>query len=1098
MRRKCIIAMLAFGGEVLFAASGLSVDVSGSIVADTVWTHTGSPYVVTGDLTVEPGAKLTISSNVTVQISTNFRFVVRGGIEAHGDEDGPVLFCAPAETNQGGFVELDGAQLLGVTGRFERCWFRCLGRTGSGKGAVHATNSCVEVTGCVFSNLVVESFRADASRIDVAGCIFTNTGGGVIVRAAAGSIRGNRICQVNGDSDGIDAEAGWPGVGDSRVFIISNVVCGAGHPNADGIDMDGCQVLCDGNVVGNFPDKGYSIGQGTIISIRNSLVYKCKKGVKTQAGVHADLANCTITDCSDEGVSCDLYSDARITMTNCIVWYCRTAFALVPMGGTFSLGYSCVTNLPSMGDVVGNITSAPGFYNRAAEDFSLLSNSPCIDAGFQWGVPDIALNGWRRPQDGDRDGLPAPDMGACEYGQDDLPMIWNGMEASCVGLTTAQVNAVLLSTGDSPAVVFGFMGGTDAGPCADGWTVTNCFGTNAADCPAAIGWNVSGLQSAIIYYYRFMASNGSGIAWAPRSSSVATLDGRPIMGDAWESGVTASSAYLRATMVSSGEAPAFVSVFWGETDGATSAGLWGFSNHWPRFDDACPVTNGVLAENLNSGTRYYFRSLATNRYGAAWSGVTRQFSTTVLLNPRPRRMKIRFNGYSKAGVLTNFPALVVLNNSIPDFNFGTFASAEGFDIRFWDADGTNLLDYEIEKWDYTGDSLIWVRIPALSGSNDFIWADWGQAADAVRLPCTTNGAAWDPSFVRVWHMGGTNAPDSTANQGHGVATGPVSNETPALIGDGVRFPGNDAALNMGTADDLNFNLSTSWSISFWVYPVLPMASACLYHRAGDNNSCNGGENYLYYQGGVSEGLCWGPINSEWNSRAVLSSNTWQLVTMTYEAGSRMARAYINGTQKKQVYAATVGSGVPGSFMVADNANVQFFRGAVDEMRITTAAVHSNWIWASWMNQASNSAFVSYTMLDPDEDMDGMPDVWEIGNFVTTNAENGAAQEDWDGDTVDNLDEYQAGTQPTNDGDLFEIRIVQEGTNAVVWFPARAAAGIGYAGRERVYFLDARGSLATGEWAQVPGYDSIAAFGAPVVHTNADQPSSYYRGRARLR
>jgi len=34
-------------------------------------------------------------------------------------------------------------------------------------------------------------------------------------------------------------------------------------------------------------------------------------------------------------------------------------------------------------------------------------------------------------------------------------------------------------------------------------------------------------------------------------------------------------------------------------------------------------------------------------------------------------------------------------------------------------------------------------------------------------------------------------------------------------------------------------------------------------------------------------------------------------------------------------------------------------GALDEVRLASAARSSNWVWAAWMNQASNTVFATY-------------------------------------------------------------------------------------------------------------------------------------------
>ena len=70
------------------------------------------------------------------------------------------------------------------------------------------------------------------------------------------------------------------------------------------------------------------------------------------------------------------------------------------------------------------------------------------------------------------------------------------------------------------------------------------------------------------------------------------------------------------------------------------------------------------------------------------------------------RMKITFSGYNRAETLTNFPALVVLSESITNFVYGDFLAPGDADLRFTDATGTADLNYEIEKWDTGGNSYV--------------------------------------------------------------------------------------------------------------------------------------------------------------------------------------------------------------------------------------------------------------------------------------------------------------------------------------------------------------------------------------------------------
>ena len=127
-----------------------------------------------------------------------------------------------------------------------------------------------------------------------------------------------------------------------------------------------------------------------------------------------------------------------------------------------------------------------------------------------------------------------------------------------------------------------------------------------------------------------------------------------------------------------------------------------------------------------------------------------------------KQMTLVCSGYSGSTVLTGFQTLVRLPDGVENFSYGDYAPADGSDIWFEDSNG-NLIPHELDVWNASGSSYVWVRIPSLVDSSTSIVMHWGAVRTAEQT-CTASDT-WD-GFVCVWHMNeaeGDGEQDSTAN-----------------------------------------------------------------------------------------------------------------------------------------------------------------------------------------------------------------------------------------------------------------------------------------------------------------------------------------------
>lgn len=91
--------------------SAKALDVGGSILADTTWALSDSPYMVKSDVTVAVEATLTIEPGVTVKVSKGSSLTINGNLYAVGTDQDPIIFTSSEEQPAAG--DWDGVKFYG-------------------------------------------------------------------------------------------------------------------------------------------------------------------------------------------------------------------------------------------------------------------------------------------------------------------------------------------------------------------------------------------------------------------------------------------------------------------------------------------------------------------------------------------------------------------------------------------------------------------------------------------------------------------------------------------------------------------------------------------------------------------------------------------------------------------------------------------------------------------------------------------------------------------------------------------------------------------------------------------------------------------------
>lgn len=332
------------------------------------------------------------------------------------------------------------------------------------------------------------------------------------------------------------------------------------------------------------------------------------------------------------------------------------------------------------------------------------------------------------------------------------------------------------------------------------------------------------------------------------------------------------------------------------------------------------------------------------------------------------RLKIPFSGYTESGTLTNFPALIILDTGISAFDYGQFDSTNGYDLRFTDSTRQTELNYEIEEWDTSGSSYVWVQVPTLT-SNTYIFAYWGNAPSAQQA-YTTNGATWTEGYLGVYHLaessGGTNAIiDSTTNNYHGSdISSPVFQAT-GQIGLGIDFE--NSSNQYITLPDLGTPAGAT--LECWI--KLESFSRRVF--IGRKELTDGYCTLRHWSDGDYAGLF--DDGPGLHATNVISTGTWHYAALDTGTGiTDQAKLILDGVE--------LDSGARGNAIVDLDVDIgaqdggDFMDGIMDEVRISNVSRSSNWIWACWMNQASNSVFCDYEQVILPQKLWERSEIWE--------------------------------------------------------------------------------------------------------------------------
>ncbi|MHA2334741.1 MAG: DUF2341 domain-containing protein, partial [Candidatus Hodarchaeales archaeon] len=358
--------------------------------------------------------------------------------------------------------------------------------------------------------------------------------------------------------------------------------------------------------------------------------------------------------------------------------------------------------------------------------------------------------------------------------------------------------------------------------------------------------------------------------------------------------------------------------------------------------------------------------------GGIHSKTQSEFSAPNWVDTRWRNRKnLTVDNTKVSADLTNFPVLI----DIYDSDLRRDAQASGGDIFFTDDSG-NKLNHEIEVYNRVYNSthshlVAWVKTNLSGSQNTVISMYYGNpTAENQGNP----SGVWDNTYVGVWHLSekGTGTRyDSTSNNNDATANNYDGDEAVTGQIDGADdFDGSNDYIDLGS--DSSLNVTTVFTVEAWIK----------WDGTEDYNSIysSGDANGEYYQFMIQNSKITFRDDStgfEYGA-TTLSNGFWYhaAVVKDGDTGTNLFFYLDGGSDGSQSGGSTSATGVKTIGARAEQSGSHFFKGSIDEIRVSAVARSSDWIATEYNNQHDPESFYSTEAKEYSPDIDN----WSFPSF----------------------------------------------------------------------------------------------------------------------
>lgn len=402
-------------------------------------------YVVYGDISVAQNSSLTINPGTKFRFKTTFMFNINGLLDCQGTESDSIIF-----TRYNNIIKWRGIQFYNN----------------------NTANSIIKY--CLVEYVDFYGINIINSKSPIISHSMVRYSGNMLGQNAGGiTIRNNYNSTAYFDNIVLVNNVGWAGGG---IYIGGNntIISNALIMHNKSISNHGGGLYCEGgnthltisnSIIRNNINGGIALyTNSSYVSanfeiINTTIVNNNEIGLIFYGG-NLNLANCIIANNSGFGIK--NYNASPPSILNCNVFS--------NAGGNFNncgsiLGNIVTTNANGTPcDGFYNIMIAPNFADTANGDYSLLPNSPCIDAGLNDSVffsTDILGN--IRIWDGNNDSIATVDMGAYEF---------NSPHDSTYTNISKNINSTIFKIYPNPATTTLFIKNADKNAVAELYNLT--------------------------------------------------------------------------------------------------------------------------------------------------------------------------------------------------------------------------------------------------------------------------------------------------------------------------------------------------------------------------------------------------------------------------------------------------------------------------------------------------------------------------------------------------------------------------------------------------------------------------------------------------